>query len=463
MTDPQVEVLPGTHLVACRDGVVVVVANRDDVTATGDTAAGAALTALCGLVDEAAATENKRTGRMFARLATTWLMSLEDEDAVEFGVLTPCASGLAVFLHGGVSAVLTVGDRSEVLRGSDAGFTVDRVVIPAPAIGAGLFVDEADWVSELPGIRGLCTLAAGTVPGSGAVLWYGQPVRKVPVVKRDRHSAGPRAGHDQGEIDGRTVSPGSVPDKGAAPPTAAIDLEETVAPSAPVDDEPAAPRAFAAESDRRAPEPIDGGHGRTGSRARQETGPERRPPSRPIDDGRAAPGREPAAPELRGAVGPGDRHAIVKGYKCARSHHNDPRVSFCAVCGIRMDQLTCVLTDGVRPPLGLLLLDDGTSYVLDSDCVLGREPDHSEAARRGARPIRLDDASGGMSRTHVEIRLKDWDVTVVDSGSANGTHIRQPGQDWTRAIPGHPVILQPGAQVLLGGRTATFDSQHGQV
>ncbi|MFI6169681.1 FHA domain-containing protein [Nocardia sp. NPDC051052] len=155
---------------------------------------------------------------------------------------------------------------------------------------------------------------------------------------------------------------------------------------------------------------------------------------------------------------------VVKGFKCARDHLNDPRVSFCAVCGIRMDQLTCILTDGVRPPLGLLLLDDGTSFVLDNDCVLGREPEHADAVARGARPVRLEDASGGMSRAHAEIRLIDWDVTVVDGGSTNGTHIRQPGhQDWTRAIPGHPVKLTPGAQVQLGGRVVTFDSQHGQL
>lgn len=155
---------------------------------------------------------------------------------------------------------------------------------------------------------------------------------------------------------------------------------------------------------------------------------------------------------------------IVAGYRCARRHHNDPRVSFCTVCGIRMDQLTCVLSDGVRPPLGLLMLDDATSIILDGDCVLGREPEPSDAARRGAKPVRLDDMSGGMSRTHAEIRLVDWDVTVVDCASANGTHIRQPGyQEWQRAIPGHPIVLQPGAQIQLGGRTLTFDSQRGQL
>ncbi|OCF87681.1 hypothetical protein AW168_24650 [Nocardia brasiliensis] len=170
--------------------------------------------------------------------------------------------------------------------------------------------------------------------------------------------------------------------------------------------------------------------------------------------------RTPRVPEVESS----DPGVVIKGFKCARDHLNDPRVSFCAVCGIRMDQLTCVLTDGVRPPLGLLLLDDGTSYVLDADCVLGREPEHAEAVSRGARPVRLEDRSGGMSRAHAEIRLVDWDVTVVDGGSTNGTHIRQPGhQDWSRAIPGHPVKLIPGAQVQLGSRVVTFDSQHGQL
>lgn len=170
--------------------------------------------------------------------------------------------------------------------------------------------------------------------------------------------------------------------------------------------------------------------------------------------------RTPRVPEVESS----DPGVVIKGFKCARDHLNDPRVSFCAVCGIRMDQLTCVLTDGVRPPLGLLLLDDGTSFVLDADCVLGREPEHAEAVSRGARPVRLEDRSGGMSRAHAEIRLVDWDVTVVDGGSTNGTHIRQPGhQDWSRAIPGHPVKLVPGAQVQLGSRVVTFDSQHGQL
>ncbi|WP_442943395.1 FHA domain-containing protein [Nocardia sp. NBC_00565] len=68
-----------------------------------------------------------------------------------------------------------------------------------------------------------------------------------------------------------------------------------------------------------------------------------------------------------------------------------------------------------------------------------------------------------MSRAHVEIRLVEWDVTVVDQGSANGTYIRMPGhQEWIRSLPNHPSTLAAGAQILLGGRILTFDSQHSQ-
>ncbi|MFQ6330772.1 hypothetical protein ACLMAL_32190 [Nocardia sp. CWNU-33] len=169
----QLEVLPGAHLVANRGGVIVVVAHHLDAPATVESPAGEALTALLGLVDQAARTEQRRTGRVFARLATNWLMSLEDEDSVEFGVLTPNESGLAVFLHGGVTAVLAHADQSEVLHGRDAGFTVDRVVTPVPAIGVGVFVDEGGESRESLPARGIYELGAGTVPGRGVVLWSG--------------------------------------------------------------------------------------------------------------------------------------------------------------------------------------------------------------------------------------------------------------------------------------------------
>lgn len=446
--------MPGRHLVAAAGGVVVVVAHRLDTAVTADSVAARAMTALLGIVRQAASNEPRRSGRTLARLATSWLMGLAngDEDAVEFGVITPGETGIAVFLHGEVTAVLAGSQGSEILRGRDAGFTVDRVVTPAPGIGAGLFVDEPGRAVETLPERGFFALTEGTAPGSGAVLWFGAAGESMPAAKPvPQRASQPRTGPDLRNRDESMDAPRESYSGQAVPRTAP---REPVAQDVSTGAEP--PRSGGSPSDGPARPDI----------SKAEGNPARGFVSdidfvETVVPAETLVSRVPGSATVRESAQPG---VIVKGFKCARDHHNDPRVSFCAVCGIRMDQLTCVLTDGVRPPLGLLLLDDGTSFVLDNDCVLGREPEHAEAVARGARPVRLEDRSGGMSRAHAEIRLIDWDVTVVDGGSTNGTHIRQPGHpDWTRAIPGHPVKLVPGAQVQLGGRVATFDSQHGQL
>ncbi|WP_040690441.1 FHA domain-containing protein [Nocardia vinacea] len=481
----QLEVLPGgTHLIANSGGVVLVVAHRSDIAADAESAAAQTMTALLELVREAGAQEQPRTGRMFARLATTWLMSLDDEDQVEFGVVTPSTSGAALFLHGGVTAVLETSGRAEVLHGRDAGFTVDRVVIPAPAIGIGLFVDEDGTTASALPSRGIAGLGEGTVPGAGAVLWFGAPA-SARAAAAWRPSGTLRAGSDVGGAGvGSPQDASSTEDVGAVPGIRVEDAERRESPRQAVElVDPVANRSgseIEPEPERGAVQPPIGG-GSAGKAAPWErasamgvgnlpprgavsgVGERRRVGLQKADIGVSGAVAPPNRPENGVASVPGSGRAVVRGFMCSRQHLNDPRVSFCAVCGIRMDQLTCVLTEGVRPPLGLLMLDDGTSYVLDNDIVLGREPEHAEAVRRGARPIRLPDSSGAMSRAHMEVRLVEWDVAVVDQGSANGTYIRMPGhQEWLRAMPNQLTTLAAGAQILLGGRILTFDSQHSQ-
>ncbi|MEV5834654.1 FHA domain-containing protein [Nocardia sp. NPDC052112] len=467
---PQLEVLPGgTHLIANSGGVVLVVAHRSDGTADVESPAAQTLTALLELVQEAGAQEQPRTGRRFARLATNWLMSLDDEEQVEFGVVTPSTAGVAVFLHGGVTAVVATSGRAEVLHGRDAGFTVDRVVIPAPAIGIGLFVDEdAVVVSALPS-RGIARLDEGTVPGAGAVLWFGVPASaRVSAARRPAQADGGEAGVGSPQNASSTAGVGTVSAVGvedARQREVPEPLVELVAP--PPESAAVQPPIGGGSAGKAAPWERASAMGVgnlpprgavSGAGERRRVGLRKNAQQSEI----AVP--EPVAPLENGmASGPGGGRAVVRGFMCSRQHLNDPRVSFCAVCGIRMDQLTCVLTEGVRPPLGLLMLDDGTSFVLDNDIVLGREPEHAEAVRRGARPIRLPDSSGAMSRAHVEVRLVEWDVVVVDQGSANGTYVRMPGhQEWSRAMPNQLTTLAAGAQILLGGRILTFDSQHSQ-
>lgn len=155
--------------------------------------------------------------------------------------------------------------------------------------------------------------------------------------------------------------------------------------------------------------------------------------------------------------------ARVRGYRCRDGHHNDPRALFCAICGVRMAESTGVLVEGQRPPLGLLVFDNGASFSLDENYLLGREPDVDERVRTGhLRPLVLFDTSGVISRRHAEIRLENWDVLLVDCGSANGTLVAErDATAWSALVPGQPIRMLPGMQVRIGERNFVFESLHG--
>ncbi|UFS98134.1 FHA domain-containing protein [Nocardia huaxiensis] len=425
----RVEVVPGEHPVACVDGVVVVVAHREAGPVTAASRAVSVLDTLEELVRESSSRETRRTGRTFARLATTWLMGREDEESVEFGVLTPGTRAMAIFLHGGITAVLDGTDHREILHGRNAGFSIDRVVFPAPDRAAALFIDDTTPRTTLPE-PGVWSLHSGRMPGSGAVLWLPGKIEF------------PSSPHQSSTT--RTPAVTAIPAARSAPET-----PHSTAPSASAPPNTPAPDAQSAPGSPNRPNRGAPAAERTGASTPAQFVPQQR-------GGDPMPRPPTATPETAA------RPAVtVRGFLCARGHLNDPRVHTCTGCGIPVDHSNTAARSGIRPPLGRLLLDDGTAYPLDADLVIGREPHRSEQVRRGATAVRIDDASTGMSRVHTEIRLVDWDVTVLDRGSANGTHLRPPGHaDWTRAVPGHPATLAPGTQILVGGRIFTFEAPH---
>jgi hypothetical protein len=149
----------------------------------------------------------------------------------------------------------------------------------------------------------------------------------------------------------------------------------------------------------------------------------------------------------------GQHPPVVVGVYCKNGHFDDPEARYCAVCGIGMAQLTKTPVDGPRPPLGVLVLQDGSVCQLDSDYVLGREPTlDSSVADGSARPLRLGTASGLVSRIHARVELDGWQVFISDLNSANGTEILQPGASSPETLqPGIRTPLAAGAQIRLGG------------
>lgn len=153
---------------------------------------------------------------------------------------------------------------------------------------------------------------------------------------------------------------------------------------------------------------------------------------------------------------------VVEGILCSRQHFNDPVARYCCACGISMVHATHTRVERPRPPLGVLVLDDGATFVLDRDYVIGREPDGHPLVRSGsAEGLVIPDSSTQLSRTHAHIVLDGWDVYVDDLGSSNGTHVAAHGASaWTTVVPGERVPLTPGAELHLGGRRFVFESHH---
>jgi hypothetical protein len=153
--------------------------------------------------------------------------------------------------------------------------------------------------------------------------------------------------------------------------------------------------------------------------------------------------------------------AMVEGVYCKNGHFNDPEARYCAVCGGQLDKMR---QKGDRPPLGVLILGDGSVCQLDADYVIGREPTLNSAVAAGrARGLRLMDASGVVSRMHARVELDGWRVFITDLNSANGTQVLMPGErNATNLEPGVRIPLVSGTQIRLGGEYGLQYDSHRQ-
>lgn len=151
--------------------------------------------------------------------------------------------------------------------------------------------------------------------------------------------------------------------------------------------------------------------------------------------------------------GPGPLSTTVEAVWCPTGHPTAPSVPDCRVCGLPVARQAP--RHVARPALGRLYLSTGQSLVLDRDVVMGREP---TADREGAsRPhlVGLGREERAVSRCHVELRLVEWSVQVVDLGSTNGTFL---ADELVPLRPGVPHVLEPGTSFRIADVvTVTFD------
>jgi hypothetical protein len=409
------------------------------------------LVALCRRVSAAG---SRAPGTRLHEEVRGWLGTVSDPPS--FAVAAATEDGLALVLAGdGTAEVPDLGLRLTPAQGEALGDgtpVLDRLVTWPPAalhLSAGSPADAAP--------HPLADLEAGVVPGAAAVL---SPAPAAPAAP-----APPPSGTTMVRLP---AANGRAPLPPPPPRPAAVAAPSAPPPAGPSDPgyaahehaahehaahEHAVPSSVVAAPVAPAP-PVDLPAPKRSALLFEPTADE--PPREPLP----IPGAEPASAPV---PEPEDERARVKGILCKNGHLNDPRAGFCALCGIRTTQQTAVLVEGVRPPLGLLVFDDGATVSLDTDYLLGREPETDERVGSGQlRPLLVVDQTGGVSRHHAEIRLDGWDVLLLDTGSANGTLVAPRGAPgWASLVPHQPVRLTAGMAVRMGGRTFAFESPHG--
>jgi hypothetical protein len=110
---------------------------------------------------------------------------------------------------------------------------------------------------------------------------------------------------------------------------------------------------------------------------------------------------------------------------------------------------------GPRPPLGVLVLDDGTEFPLDRDYIVGREPSVDGDVSRSATVLRVTDPDGTVSRTHLRISVASGRVEVQDLGSANGSLLRLPDGD-RQLAPHDSAVIGPDTSIGIGNRSLRY-------
>jgi hypothetical protein len=107
----------------------------------------------------------------------------------------------------------------------------------------------------------------------------------------------------------------------------------------------------------------------------------------------------------------------------------------------------------------VLRFDDGMVVTVDADLVLGRRPDNHEMVTNGdARPVPIADTQNVLSSAHAALQRSGREVSLVDLGSLNGTHVAGPeATEWTQLEPGVAHPLSDGDRLLLGWTVITFE------
>lgn len=458
-----VEVRSGSGVVHRGPDVLLVVPTVTEGLAD----AAGELVALCALTPDP-------TGRRRFRQAARLLTDAEPEDVPGFVLVIATDDHLAVLAHGAVTVSVT-GAQGVTFSAAEALSWVERTIDRSfeTVTVEGMPADVEDLpAAAAPAGRGAATgalrlpldLVAGTVPGGGATVRSRRPAPSPA-----ERGAAPReqgAAPPEQEVARVLERPAYLPAHGAGVAPAGTGATGTAALQ-PVQPAPDHASASVAGSPVGSTEGSTEGRTQGGAEGRTVMRPTvavKRVSLRPQDRAGGRVRRAPlpqgaAAAPLPASTGP---VVLIEGVTCPSGHLNEPESASCGPCGARIDPAAPRVTRA-RPPLGVLVTDDGAVYTVTGDYVIGREPEQAPDVKAGrARALVLQDGEHSTSRVHARLELSGWSVLLKDSGSANGTFLSRGGAagPWT-VVPREPgTPLRPGDRVRLGKRQLLFDRYH---
>jgi hypothetical protein len=420
------------------------------------------------------------TGRRLVRRVAGLLAAADPEEVPDFTLLASVGERIAALVHGAMD-VAAAGPSPLTLSGVDSATWVDRLlpdgithlhVGPTGSLGFGGGPEDAAEITGT-GLGFPLDLRVGAVPGVGASLLpsreapppvpksatesllagYGPP--REPATAAERIPVPVERIPEQQSIAPPVLAPLLTKEEQAhraqsgAEPTQAADFDELEE----LDFDDDAPTELA--------RPVPSSNGQSEARAHGEL---------TEDDSEALtqlPGQTFTVSDLiddaddAPTMLPNSDKEQVEGVLCPNGHFNHPQAPYCAQCGTSLSSTESQSVWRPRPPIGVLVFENGDTVPVDIDLVIGRQPDRDDAVRAGtARPLPVEDGESAVSRVHAVITLNGWDAVITDRGSANGTYIAPPEATvWTALEPHQPAPLTSGTRVQVGKRTFVFNSQ----
>lgn len=149
---------------------------------------------------------------------------------------------------------------------------------------------------------------------------------------------------------------------------------------------------------------------------------------------------KPAAPES-------EPDPQVLAVPCAQGHPNPQGARNCRICQAPVDASNPRLVR--RPVLAGVNTNQGEFADVVSAVIVGRSPDLAHGPG-DSYLMRVPSPGNDISRSHLKIATKDWNVVVTDLHSTNGTTVRPVGEPEFELRDGRSVQVELGTILDLG-------------